>query len=94
LIPGIKVSYHFTPVLEKKSRNKFNGEDVDFYVSGLLGYQINMITRDDVPAQSRSNFVPGFVFGARYYLSQRWAVFGEVGAGIFGIGNIGFTARL
>jgi hypothetical protein len=93
MVQGIKASLHLTSLLEKKFDVDFYSEDLDLYVSGLLGYEWNHISRNDVPAEGDSRFVPGFVLGARYYLTQRWAVFGEIGPGIFGIGNIGMTAR-
>jgi len=92
-VPGLKASLHLTPLLENKFNTELQSEDLDLYVSALLGYEFNSITRDNVPAIEKSRLAPGLVVGARYYLTERWAVFGEVGPGIFGFGSMGVTAR-
>ena len=93
LVPGIKASWHFTPCLEKLFDKEFYSEDLDLYLSAMVGFEWNTISRKDVPAEGNSKVVPGLVVGARYYLTERWALFGEVGPGVFGLGSLGATAR-
>lgn len=91
---GLRVSYHFTEVLEKKFNDDLNSQDLDMYISGLIGYELNGFTRlEGVALVARSRLVGGAVLGIRYYLNYRLALFGEVGPGIFGLASAGLTAR-
>lgn len=91
---GVRGTFHFTEALEKKFDTYLYSEDLDLYVSLLLGYEFNGFTRmNGISIKDESKPVVGVVVGARYFLNYRIALFGEIGPGIFGLASVGLTAR-
>jgi hypothetical protein len=69
-------------------------KDLDLYTSGFLGYTVNSFSRTSgVEVDPQSGLAWGLVFGARYFLHYRVALFGEIGPGVFGMGSMGVTFR-
>lgn len=76
ILGGARASYHFN----------FNVERLDPYVGIILGYNYAKGSWDgsgsNWPTPSAGGVVYGGHAGARYYLSEKLALFGEVGYGL------------
>jgi hypothetical protein len=85
LLLAARGSYHFD----------FNVDKLDPYVGLILGYNVASVKvpASGIPASSGSAAIFGGHAGARYYLSEKLAVFGEVGYGI-GTLNVGVAFKL
>jgi hypothetical protein len=94
-VVGLRGTYHMTPALEKLFKADMASEDLDIYITGLVGYELNSLTRtnNSEDMQGESKPVAGIVIGARYFLNYRFALFGELGPGTMGLASLGVTAR-
>lgn len=75
ILTAARASYHFD----------FGVEKLDPYLGVILGYNIasaKWTGGGTMPASSAGGVIYGGHAGARYYLSEKIAVFGEVGYGI------------
>lgn len=78
-------SYHFD----------FNVDKLDPYLGVILGYNVASVDvpASGAPAVSAGGVIYGGHAGARYYLSEKLALFGEVGYGIGNL-NVGVAFKL
>lgn len=93
-VVGIRGTHHFTSALENTFKTDLQSDDLDLYISVLLGYELNKLSGMnglDIPDKSRP--VAGVVAGVRYFVNYRFALFAEAGPGILGLAAIGATAR-
>jgi len=88
--PGVRLAYHRQVV-----------ENLDTYGSVVLGYNVIRSKRSGSDALDLTQFtnqIPTFAYftsaGVRYYFSQQWAAYGEVGYGTMTIVNVGLTYRM
>lgn len=75
ILTAARASYHFD----------FGVEKLDPYIGAILGYNIasaKWTGAGAVPASTAGGFIYGGHAGARYFLSEKIALFGEVGYGI------------
>ena len=88
--PGVRLAYHQRVL-----------ENLDTYGSVVLGYNIIRSKRNgsnSLDLTQYTNQIPTFAYftsaGVRYYFSQQWAAYGEVGYGTMTVVNVGLTYRL
>lgn len=88
--PGVRLAYHRQVV-----------ENLDTYASVVLGYNVIRSKRSGSDALDLTQFtnkIPTIAYftsaGVRYYFSEQWAAYGEVGYGTMTIVNAGLTYRI
>jgi len=88
--PGVRFAYHQRVL-----------ENLDTYASVVLGYNVIRSKRSGSDALDLTQFtnkIPTFAYftsaGARYYFSQQWAAYGEIGYGTMTFVNVGLTYRI
>ena len=94
VLMGIRSAYHFSDLIYQNSKSSVF-KKLDVYTGILLGYAVVSVKQDypsglpaalEVKAEG-SYFLFGLYGGARYYFTDSFALFAEVG---FGVGNLSF----
>ena len=96
-------TFHYSDWLQRVFRDRIRFEDLDLYVSLSMRLDLewtkanNLIKEEEVPRNSTNTellFRVGPVAGIRYYISENFAMVGEVGTGNLGIVTMGVSWRL
>lgn len=94
---GARGSFHYSTLINEALDMDINDEKLDLYVALILGVEIQKYTGDYGPYftdQSDSVVRFGPSLGARYYLSDNFAVYAEGGRGILSWLTLGATLKM
>ena len=94
---GVKGTFHFTPLLKSELGIDVNEQVLDLYASLYAGYLLGR-SSSNIPGGNQiytanSSGALGLAFGARYYFTEQFGVFGEFGPGALGILMIGGSIK-
>lgn len=98
-VAGLKLSFHFADVFNEAFHEVLNLQRWDFYTSlsaGVVHYKWEvdhkyLAYRDFTPVTFPS---VGLVLGTRFLILPRFAVFAEVGKGVFGYVGFGLATKI
>ncbi|WKN44408.1 hypothetical protein [Tunicatimonas pelagia] len=92
---GARGSFHYTSLLNEIADTNIDEEKLDLYVSVLLGLEFFSTNIDnDLLNYNTTRFDGGALFGGRYKLNPRVAVFSELGYAGLSVWTIGVSFHL
>lgn len=88
---GLRTTLHIGPSLERLTGAFLHTDEVDYYITTLVGYELRTYEKELYP--NKEELTAGLNAGFRYYFSPVWGLFGEVGLGVVGVATVGITGR-
>jgi hypothetical protein len=94
---GARGTFHGTGLINKALDVNIPEQKWDLYGTLLLGYETYRVTWGDdrfrQEGYSAGGFVPGLVFGTRYFFTPKFGAFLELGRGTYGAASIGISGK-
>lgn len=95
---GARGSFHLSPFFNDLLDGSIDVDKIDFYASMLSGIAFRQYGAYDTQPATRflddARFFIGPVAGVRYYFSDDFAIFSEIGWGALGVLTVGVSFRM